>query len=398
MVEVSAVRKTTIKPAARAGLLAALLFLGGCFGFGGGDEPTPDAFVTRQDMPTQPTVKTIGDGSVTVAMLLPLSAGGSASGLAQSFENAADLALRDVPTDNIRIEVRDTGGETDNARIAADQSVVNGAQLILGPVFAEAVRGAAEPARNAGIPVIAFSTDAGVAGRGVYLLSFLPKQDASRIVSYAASQGMRTFAGLVPNNNYGLVMEAAFREAVSAAGGRVTTVERYDQGNIEAAAQALTGRGAVQAVFIPNGGDDPSIAAKAFTAAGLDPKLLGSGQWANRAVLAATSLAGAWYPGPAPGGFESFSQKYSAAFGSTPPRTASLVYDATLLANGLVGARGASAFRPASLQASDGFLGVDGIFRLTRDGLSERGLAVYEVAPGGESKVISPAPTKFGRS
>ena len=391
-------RKITKKSAARAGLFAALLALGGCFGFGGGDEPTPDVLVTRQDLPTQPAaVKTIGDGGVTVAMLLPLTAGGSASGLAQSFENAARLALEDTATDSIRIEVRDTAGETDVAKVAAEQSLAGGAQLILGPVFAEAVRGAAEPARAAGVPLIAFSTDAGVAGRDVYLLSFLPKQDASRIISYAAGQGVRTFAALVPNNNYGLVMEAAFREAVASAGGRVTTVQRYSLGEAQSAAQALTSGAVAQAVFIPNGGDDPSTAAKAFAAAGLTPRLLGSGQWANRAVLADGSLVGAWYPGPSPKGFADFSAKYQAAYGSAPPRTASLVYDAALLANGLVGARGANAFRPASLQASDGFLGVDGIFRLTRDGLSERGLAVYEVEAGGNSKVVSPAPTKFGR-
>ncbi|ORE93649.1 penicillin-binding protein activator [Acuticoccus yangtzensis] len=398
MVKVGAVRKTTIKHAARVLTLASLTLLGGCFGFGGGDEPTPDVLVTRQDLPPQQNFTTIGDGNVPVAMLLPLSAGGSASSLAQSFKNAADLALRDVATDNIRVEIRDTAGETDVAKLAAEQAIGSGAQLILGPVFAEAVRGASEAARGAGVPMIAFSTDAGVAGRGTYLLSFLPKQDAARIVSYAATQGMRTFAALVPNTNYGLVMEAAFREAVSASGGRVTTVERYAPGEIRAAAEAVSARGAVQAVFVPNGGDDPSIAASAFSTAGQTPKLLGSGQWANRAVLAAPGLVGAWYPGPAPGGFAEFSQKYSAAFGAAPPRTASLVYDATLLANGLVGARGAQAFRPASLQASDGFLGVDGIFRLDRDGLSERGLAVYEVAPGGESNVVSGAPTQFSRS
>ncbi len=390
--------KTTIKPAARAGLLAALTVLGGCFGFGGGDAPTPDALVTQRDLSTQPdNVKIIGEGSVTVTMLLPLSAGGSASGLAQSFENAADLALKDVATDNIRVEIRDTGGETDVAKAAAEQAIGNGSRLILGPVFAEAVRGAAEPARSAGVPVIAFSTDSSVAGRGVYLLSFLPRQDATRIVAYAASQGMNSFAALVPNNNYGLVMEAAFREAVSSAGGRAIAIERYNQGEIEASAQSLTSRGAFQALFVPNGGDDPSNAAKIFANAGLSPKLLGSGQWANKAIISSPALVGAWYPGPAPGGFANFSKKYAAAYGSNPPRTASLVYDATLLANGLVGARGDGAFRANSLQTSDGFLGVDGVFRLTRDGLSERGLAVYEVIAGGESKVISEAPTKFGR-
>ena len=34
--------------------------------------------------------------------------------------------------------------------------------------------------------MIAFSTNSSVAGRGVYLLSFLPKSDVNRIIDYAA--------------------------------------------------------------------------------------------------------------------------------------------------------------------------------------------------------------------
>ncbi len=362
------------------------------------DTPGAPALVTAPGgvLPTEERV--IGDGTVTIAMLLPLSAGGSASGLAQSFQNAAELALEDANQDNIRILVLDTAGETDRARGAAEAAVANGAQLILGPVFAPAVAGAGQAARAASVPVIAFSTDASVTGRGVYLLSFLPRQDASRIVRYAGDQGIASFAGLVPDNGYGLVMEAAFREAVASAGGRVSAVERYQPGAIAAGVSALAAGGAFEALFVPNGGDDPAVAAAALRGLGNNARLLGSGQWDNAAVLGAPSLVGAWFPGPQKGGFGAFAGRYQSRFNQEPPRTASLVYDATLLANGLVGARGPGAFRPAALEVRDGFIGVDGIFRLTSDGLSQRGLAVYEITGDGTARVVSPAPTTFDRS
>lgn len=377
--------------------LGAALALSGCFGSGSGSQPPSSAAIVTRG-PAVPAQRVIGEGSVTVAMLLPLSAGGSASGLAESFQNAAELAMGEVGSDNVRIVVHDTAGEAETARTAAQTAIAGGAELILGPVFAPAVSGAAEPARAAGVPIIAFSTDAGVAGRGTYLLSFLPRQDAGRIIDFAADKGSRTFAALVPDNGYGLVMEAAFREAVAANQGRVVAVERYEPGAVAAAAQRLAGAGAIQAVFVPNGGEDPGSAARALRSAGLNARLLGSGQWDNPVVLASDGLAGAWYPGPAEGGFAAFSERYRARYGVAPPRTASLIYDGTLLANGLAGSRDAAAFGPAGLQASDGFRGVDGIFRLTADGLSERGLSVYQVDAGGGSSVIATAPASFRRS
>lgn len=375
--------------------LALGLFLAAC---AGGDVPTAPALRQAPGLPLPTEERVIGEGNTTVAMLLPLSAGGSASGLAQSFQNAAELALTEAGTDNVRILVIDTGGEGDKARAAAEAAVANGAQLILGPVFSPAVSGAGEPARASRVPMIAFSTDATTTGRGVYLLSFLPRQDATRIVEYASEQGVKTFGGLVPDNGYGLVMEAAFREAVAAKGGRVVGVQRYQPGEIASAAAELTSRGPFEAVFVPNGGDDPAAAAAALSSQGFSARLLGSGQWDSPEVIRAQGITGAWYPGPQEGGYEAFAQRYQTKYQGEPPRTASLVYDATLLANGLVGARGASAFQKPSIESSDGFVGVDGIFRLTGNGLSERGLAVYEVKGGGTADIVSPAPKSFARS
>ena len=75
--------------------------------------------------------------------------------------------------------------------------------------------------------MIAFSTDSSVAGRGVYLLSFLPESDVNRIVDYAASIGKSSFAALLPDNAYGNVVEAAFKQAVGRKGGRIVAFEKY---------------------------------------------------------------------------------------------------------------------------------------------------------------------------
>ncbi len=382
--------------------MAVPLALAACVGGDGGvgirPAPTPEATVPAGG-------ETLGRGDVDVALLLPQSAGGSASGLAEAFRNAAALALDETSTHAIRITIHDTAGTDTGGKQAAETAIAAGAKLVLGPVFSPAVSGAGIAARAAKVPVIAFSTDASVAREGVYLLSFLPRQDAVRIISYAADQddGDDDIAALVPNNGYGLVMEAAFREAAARFGVTVAAVERYgNQDELGAKArQIATDHGGVDYVFIPNGGSDPKTAAEYLFTNGLDrvsTRLLGSGQWASKDVIDTDIMVGGWYPGPAPQGFEAFSARYQAKYGTAPPRTATLVYDAVMLANGLAQAFGpGEAFTERELTSNQGFLGVDGIFRFSRSGLSERGLAVFLVEPRGETRMISPSPARFAR-
>ena len=87
----------------------------------------------------------------------------------------------------------------------------DGAEIILGPLFAPMAAAVGPVAKPKGVPVIAFSSDRTVGGNGVYLLSFLPESDVKRIVDYAVSRGKRSFAALLPDNAYGSVVEAAFQ-------------------------------------------------------------------------------------------------------------------------------------------------------------------------------------------
>ena len=161
------------------------LLLAGCSGnFSLGDllpnsSPTP---------PSQPT-SSIGTGQVKVGLILPLSGSGNAAVAAQSMRNAAEMALAEFNNADIQLLIKDDGGRAPGAQQAAQQSLDEGAEIILGPLFALTVTPVGQVARARNVPVIAFSTDANVAAHGVYLLSFLPESDVDRIIAYAAGQG-----------------------------------------------------------------------------------------------------------------------------------------------------------------------------------------------------------------
>ncbi|SDU44476.1 penicillin-binding protein activator [Stappia sp. ES.058] len=389
-----------VRKAALGAALAAGTLLASCTGSGLGDYP---GYPSTPGGQPATSGQTVGTGSVRVGMLLPVSGGGSATSIATVFRNTAELALQDFQGADIQILIKDTGGTAQGGRQAAQAAIQEGAELIIGPVFAPAVGGAASVARSSGVPVVAFSSDESVASRGVYLLSFLPRSDVTRIVSYAARQGKRSFAALLPDDTYGAVVEAAFRQEVGRAGARIVSIERYkvqgnDTSDIAAkAARIAANASQIDAVFVPAGNVAPFVA-QALSSGGVNlasTKILGSGQWDTQQVLNAAPLTGAWYPGPDGTGFQAFAERYQSAYGSRPPRNASLAYDATILAAGLVRSAGAARFSERVLTNRDGFLGIDGVFRFDRQGTNERGLAIYEVTGSG-SRIIAPAPRSFG--
>ncbi|MFL6796458.1 MAG: penicillin-binding protein activator [Xanthobacteraceae bacterium] len=378
--------------------LGAAFLLTGCSGLSVGDL-TPGSAPTS---PTQPT-GSIGEGGVKVGMILPLSASGNAAVAAKSMRNAAELALAEFNTPDLQLLVKDDGGSAGGAQQAVQQVLEEGAEIILGPLFALTVAPVAQAAKPKGISLIAFSTDSNVASRGVYLLSFLPESDVDRIVSYAASQGKRSFAALVPDNAYGTVVEAAFKSVVARRGGRVVALERYPldrtqlQGPVRNVAQAAA---RADAIFIPDGADAVPTVVQGLNANGVDTKrvqLLGTGLWDDAQIFSNPQLEGAWYAGPDSTSFRNFSARYRTKFGQDPVRTASLSYDAVALVAALAKTQGKQRFTEAVLTNSSGFTGIDGLFRFRPDGTNQRGLAVLQVSSTG-GQIISPPPKAFGGS
>jgi len=355
---------------------------------------------TPPPAPAQPGTA-IGTGQVKVGLILPLSAGGNAGTVAQSMKNAAEMALIEFSSPNIQLLVKDDGGNSGGAQLAAQQALDEGAEIIIGPLFAHSVGAVGTLARPRGVPVIAFSTDASIAARGVYLLSFLPESDVDRIVDYAVASGKRSFAAMLSEGAYGTVVEAAFKQAVARKGARIVALERYalDPGRMQTPARLVAQAArAADAVFIPEGPEVVPSAVQALSAAGLNLRrvqLLGTGLWDDPRIFSDPTLQGGWYAAPDSTGFRNFSARYRGRYGQDPVRTATLAYDSVALVAALVKTQGTQRFTEQVLTNPSGFAGIDGLFRFRPDGTNQRGLAVLRVTPTG-GQVVSPPPRAFG--
>src|SRR6516164_4715609 len=339
-----------------------------------------------------------GSGQVKVGLILPLSASGNAGVAAQSMKNAAEMALAEFQNPNIQLLIKDDGGSPQGAAQGAQQALEEGAEIILGPLFALSVPSTAQVARGRSISVIAFSTDSSIAGRGVFLLSFLPESDINRIVEYSASIGKKSFAALLPENAYGNVVEVAFKQSVGRRGGRIVAFEKYGSDRTTPARNVAQALGQADALLIADDGDSVVATADALTAAGANLRniqLLGTGLWDNPRVFASASLQGGLYAAPDPAGFRAFAGRYRTRFGGEPVRTATLAYDAVALVAALARTQGAQRFSQDVLTNPSGFSGIDGLFRFRPDGTNERGLAVMRVGNGG-GVAVAGSPKSFG--
>jgi len=358
---------------------------------------------------------------VRVGVLLPFS--GSASALrseAGHLLRAAELALFERGVENVVLLPKDTEGTARGAEAAAEAAIADGADMIIGPLLAAEVRAVSVHARRANVPVISFSTDTSVAGDGVYLLSFPPEEEVRRVVSYTSALGASRYAIIAPATPYGQLVSEAYRRAAAENGGSVTAEEIYS-GGVDSMGQAarrlaragigrlnvaqaltMTGEnwqpsegGAFQVVMLPASGDDLRMLAPSLLFADIDPllvKFVGTGLWRNPESVREPSLSNGWFAGPDAELRARFEASYEAAYGDRPSRLAGLGYDAASLA--VLMAANAGGVDRRILEDTNGFLGVDGLFRLRSDGTVERGLALYTIR-NGQFEVLDPAPSRF---
>jgi branched-chain amino acid transport system substrate-binding protein len=351
--------------------------------------------------------------------------------------NAAQMALFDVGENDLVLLPRDTGGSAIGAREAARQVTGEGAEVILGPLFSQAVEAVGPVARQANVRVLAFSNVASAAEDGTFLLGFRPEEQVVRVARYALDQGLVEIAGLAPDDAYGRTAMQALRQAVLERGGRlgptllyppdqdpspaVREVAAYDQRHaaLEAerarleqqegdprAAQELRrletldtlGPPPFDAILLADGGDRLRSVASLLAFFDVDSptsRFLGTMRWQDDPqVLEEPALRQGWYAAPPPDGIGAFEARFANVFGRPPQALAALAYDATALAVIVARDLGDRTFDPVSLTSAEGFTGASGLFRLRPDGLADHGLAILEMTGAGP-RVIDPAPSSF---
>jgi len=385
----------------------------------------PTAPEASEDVSAEETADDLIKREINVALLLPLT--GPDARLGEALLNAASLALFDAKDGRLNLMPLDTRGTPDGTTAAVMQLAEKDVDIILGPVFAGNIR-TVQSLLTETFPentplMIGFSTDERVAGNGTYLLSFRPEEQVRAVMDHASKEGYQKFAALIPETTYGdRILEVVSRYVsdhekdfmalefyppdASQLFEPVRSIANYQErrqtyldevefleslGEDDDFGQELLdelkhketiGEVEFEAILVPEGGDMLRTLAPLLPYYEVDPakvKFLGTGLWDDERLFREPQLIGGWFAAPPKGMARAFLGRYEESYGQQAPRIATLAYDAMALVATIVRTRPDGKITDEDLTDVNGFVGVDGIFRFSPDGLSERGHTVYEI-------------------
>ena len=375
------------RPASSPAMIALLSACAGQQGAGPGGG-TGDQFAA----PAGPQGGAIGTGQVKVGLILPLSAPGNAGLVAQSMKNAAELAITEFNSPNIQLLVKDDGGTPLGAQQAAQQALDEGAEIILGPLFAQSVQAVGAccaPAQCSGDRVLDRRQRRGARRVSAELPAGVRRQPHRRL-RFRQRQALLRCPGA------GQCLWHGGRSRIQASGRAPWRPRRRDASAMRTISVKMQARGQARsrrlrrqadAIFIPDGADvvptrraDAGFERRQHQDAcncsapdcGTTAHLLRSGvEW--RLVSGAGRVRA--------------SRISRSATGSDTDRTRCaprrLSYDATALVAALVKTQGATALHAGGAHQRFGLCRDRRRIPLPQDGTNERGLAVLRVTPSG---------------
>ena len=373
--------------------------------------------------------------SFRVGVLLPLS--GEAAKAGQGLKKATMIALEDMNNPNLILQYYDTKSSPEGARVAVENALNQQVRLIIGPLMSTSVEAISPQTRRQNVPVVAFSTNDEVLQNQVYTLGLLIEEQVNRIIGYAAVNGRSRFALLVPDNSTGIAVARAAAKAAKKHGGSVVRIAFYapdtsdfseiirqltdfetraepvkkekkrlkalaEKGDTEAA-RALkklslkeTEEGVdFDAVLIPESGGKLKSATAMFGYYDVfapDVLFLGTSVWENTSLNKESTLNRAVYPVLSRSHSAYFNRKYQSLYGSYPNGLFAFAYDAVALSSAL--AKSNPADLDAAITTPDGFVGINGVFRIFADGRNQHSLDVMEIRPQADV-VVDQAPRRF---
>jgi len=342
-----------------------------------------------------------------VALLVPAGSGEAGDEvLARSLENAARLAIADLGDQaKIDLKVYQTKGNPDYAKYVAAQAVNEGAEVILGPVFAQSANAVGALVRDRNIPVLSFSNNVDIAGGNVYVLGATFQNTANRLAAYAASQGRTRAVVAYADTAAGEAGAKAVATALAANNSQLVSRVHYPLSQedvinaVSLIRDSLDTSGASALYLTSDAFGELPLLAQLLPEQGIDTnavRFIGLTRWDIPAsTLSLAGLQGGWFAMPDPALTALFTQRYTAAYGSDPHPLAGLAYDGIAAIGALVARGDRGVLTANELTQRQGFAGVGGIFRLLPDGTNERALAVAQIEDN-QVKIIDPAPKSFG--
>ena len=354
------------------------------------------------------------DGIMRIALLVPKS--GENAVLGNELQRGAELALFSLRNSQIELLVFDTVAK--GAGVAAREAVVAEADIIVGPLFSDAVVSARQVAATHGVPMLALSNNTAIAGRGSWLFGYLPEQQVDILLGHALTAGRSKVGIIAADDVFGQRLARHARKRLGQFGLEpedfitLTAAQLASEDQLKNAVKRFTG-------YTPPADDEDTPAASELPPPRFDAVLfagsadfalrtapvlayydadpervlyLGNAQWNQRRILMEPSLQGGLFASRPTDRDDAFNALWSDALGGRPGALARLSFDAMAMAAILAGQKRET--WNAALEAGSGYNGFSGAYRLMPDGGNRRSFEIRQVS-GGVSTIFQSAPDKI---
>ena len=328
--------------------------------------------------------QSLGTGSTTVTMLLPLSASGSAGENGRKMLDAAKLAMTDLGNGLLTVTVEDTKGDGARASELAVKAITTGTKVVIGPVELAAAQHIATLSGSKRPPVLALAENFS-GGPGVYSVRLSEADSAAAGAAGLAAKGSKKFVLLVAAGANASAVEKRVANSLSIYGATLAVSVPYSAG--AGASKAVTDMGSLvdtpDAVVIASGDESPSQVLAALKSKGIPGKttaVVGTNRWLEHPIEA--GFEGAYIATLDPSETGPIADRFKTTYNYPADVNVAYAYDMVALTAGIASAVGPDGFSKQVLENRSGFRGSTGMFRFRADGASERSMPFYRIQKG----------------
>lgn len=334
----------------------------------------------------QQKAMTAGQGSMKVAMLLPLSAPGSVGDEGRKMRDGAMLAMTDMGNDLITLTIEDTRGDAALAGKMTVEAMGSGAKAVIGPVEPAAAKRLLQISGEKRPPVLALAEN--FAGSpGIYSVRLSEADSAAAAAAALAARGKRKFVLLVADAADADAISKRVTNSLSIYGAQLVVTLPYGtaSGGAEKAASDMAALvDNPEAVIVASGATNPSAIVSPLRTKGVLRKgvaLIGTSRWLayplNDPLLEGAYIASLDHAETGP-----IATRFKTTFNYDADVNVAYAYDMVALTAGIASAVGPKGLTRQVLENKTGFRGSTGLFRFRSDGASERSMPFYQVKNG----------------
>ena len=349
--------------------------------------------------------------TIKIAVLVPFGAKEKKlSHIGKSLRDAALLAKQDLGSLNLQIIIYDTKGRVDSGLDSAYSAINGGAHLIVGPFLPDVVKAISTVTKSEGIKIVSFASDLELAGNNTFIIGDTPVNRTQKLVKYAVEKEKYRFGIISSIESSNSELEKSIRSMIKRSGG-IETFNIHYSGNMNSLSdiaeevREIAVSTPIDAIIIP--GDPnrqiPLLAAELSditnSTGNGQIQIIGLSRWdLATSLLSEPSLQGSWLAIPDTRFRKIYEEKFIKKFGYRPHLLSSLAYDAIAAMGVLVRKRDVHGtyypFSTSEILNTNGFIGIDGIFRFKSNRTVEKALAVMEIR-NGQPNILKPALNKF---